>query len=198
MSARFNFDFFTPNKGAPSFVKANFNVELWIGDTCLLTTKDWSMRESKEGKIYPVGPQKKYVKDGKDVYFNLVMFFPSTDPNDKGVTPGFKKFPDECINAYNEWLANGSPRGGAPRRAPQVQNDGSSLQPRIPAQGSGQPAPAGWTAGYDRQSGRRYYTDGQGNVAFDGDPRLSSPPGTPKPTQPQNDPFASFGSVPGR
>lgn len=201
MSARFAFEFFTPNKGAPSFVKANFNVELWIGQTCLFKTKDWSIRESKEGKIFPVGPQKKYAgKDGKDVYFNIVLLFPDTSGNEGGVTPEFKKFQEECLEAYTAWVSSGSPRNDSARKSPRpnpnVNANADLMTQRVSQAGPGQPI-AGWTAGFDRQTNRRYYTNNQGEVAFEGDPRLSTPAGNQKPTQPQNDPF-SFGSVPGR
>jgi hypothetical protein len=215
--ARFKFEFFQASEKQAGAL-ANMTVEFWVDSTCIVRTRGWQIRDGRNG-LFASGPQYKTNKTnpqtGKAVYGNYVQFWPRTYDSNRNVTSNtdekFKAFQNECVAAYTTWLQNGGKNNESP------DDDGSSLAPSIPsARGAMAPAttapvlpnavagvlPAGWTTSVDRRSGKRYFSDTKGNVYMEGDPRLDdalSISATPTNTKASdNDPFASFGSVPGR
>lgn len=205
-NARFAFEFYAASDKQTGTL-ANMTVQLWVGNDCIVQSRGWQIREGRNG-VFASGPQYKTnkvdEKTKKPVYGNYVQFFPKMYDKNQNVTSNtsdqYKAFQDQCVAEYQAW-ANGGNKSGR-SQSPSVLEDGASLAPRIPVPAASPSVvlPAGWTTNLDRVTGRRYFADPQGNVYLEGDPRIAAIlSGNQKPAAlAQNDPFASFGSVPGR
>lgn len=211
---RFEFEFFNASENQKGSL-ANFVVGLWVDNLCILKCKGWNIRTGQHG-LYPSGPQYDSKKpdpkrQGKTQWYNYLNFFPKPYvEGETGVTEQYKAFQDQCVQAYQAWDAAGRPSSRDNQQAkPAYQaapanagrQAGASLAPRIPAPAAAPALPVGWTRNTDRRTNQTYFTDPSGTVYFDGDPRLGAALASvpaPKAAQPANDPFASFGSVPGR
>lgn len=64
-------------------IMANFNLNVIVDGTTILTLRDLRVQKSKKGNAFIAFPSRKYAaKDGTERYINFVEFFPgSEDPS---------------------------------------------------------------------------------------------------------------------
>lgn len=160
MSLSFVYQFKVPS-AAQKYNKANFNLEVWSENGCVMSIGGWAIKEGKNG-LYAQGPQYTIGEGNDKKYKNHVFMFPGKgDESEK-----FKAFQQDVIAAYNAWVEEGRTEGDAGRSlvtaAPQVQT-----APAVAL-------PAGWITNIDANTQRRYYMSPQGELLWEGDPKLST------------------------
>jgi len=205
MSATFVFNYFPASERQKGCL-ANVTIEVVTDGKVLVRSRCWQMRESRNGPFLAAPEYKSNRPNPKGRgYTAYTQIWPKTYDQAGNVTVDtseeYKSFQNQGLASYNTWVQS---NGG---NSPQVQ----SISPQVNTQRVVETIPtlpAGWTTAIDTQHNKRYFTDAQGTIYFEGDPRLASllagniatPVATPAPAPAGGgapDPFDAF-TNPGR